>query len=273
MLNLFKEAAKYPFNNIAKVGILAVIMIVFSIIIGIGSVLVGLLMGDSSGIVLSLLAGIVIFLLLIVMGIFLAGYEYRIIKFAINKSPLLPEYNEWKEMFVDGLKVFVARIGYGFISIIIAGIIGLIGFFITSAMPDDLKLISIIIFGLIILVILIILSFLFTMGIPHMIYNQGELGKAFKFEEIYGVINQIGLFKYVIMIILLNVIVFAISFIFKIFNTLPIFILQAYQDPTLAVLVMIILLFIYVFLITPYIFFFESRVIGSIYAQKDEQNI
>lgn len=272
MLDLFKESAKYPLNDISKVGILAAIIIVFSIIgvIGVFVAIMPLLIAqDSSGAILSILIGIVIILLTIVFGIFLTGYEYRIIKFAINKSPLLPEYNEWKEMFVDGLKVLVARIVYGLISVIILGIIGLIGFLISTALPDDLKIIVLILFGLIILAVYLILSFLFVMGIPHMANNQGELGKAFKFNEIYGVIKQIGLVQYIMMIIILNVIVSVLAFIF---NTIPNLLLQSYPDPILALLALV-LSFVYMIIIIPYLFFFESRVIGSIYAKKNEQNI
>lgn len=274
MLNLFRESAKYPFNNISKVVILTVSILLFSIIIGIGVfiaslAIMGLMMEDISGLILAVPIGIIILLLAIIFMIFLYGYKYRIIKFAIIKSPLLPEFNEWKEMFLDGLKVFIVSIVYGIIFLIILGVINLIGSFIVEISPYNLQIIPAVIFGLIMIAIYLILSFLFLMGIPHMANNDGKLGKAFKFKEIYEVIKQIGLVKYITMAIILDVILLAVSFLF---NIIPNFIFQTSPYPVMIILMMLISL-IYVLIILPYLIFFENRVIGSIYAKKDEQNI
>ncbi len=60
-----------------------------------------------------LILGILIILsTLIIPGFLVLGYIFKIIKSTIEDSSELPEFEDWKTMFVDGLKVFFPSSSY-----------------------------------------------------------------------------------------------------------------------------------------------------------------
>ena len=53
----------------------------------------------------------------------ISGYNYRVIKIGvkgmINGEDELPEFDEWVNMFVDGIKVFIVEFAYALIPIVL----------------------------------------------------------------------------------------------------------------------------------------------------------
>ena len=83
---LTSDAAKYPSNDFKKVIIL----------------------------------GILIFISFLIVPAFLAlGYIFRSLKWSIAEVDELPEFEEWGEMLIDGLKVFMVQLAYFLVPFII----------------------------------------------------------------------------------------------------------------------------------------------------------
>jgi len=142
-----------------------------------------------------IILGLLFLISFLIIPIFLAtGYGFRALKASIAGFDELPEFDEWGEMFVDGLKVFVVQIVYMIVPmiIIIAGVFGSLSMvspdtgMITNPTAFTGLLGGTVIIGVI---LAIILGLIETIAIAHMAYNDSELGAAFRFGEILDVIS------------------------------------------------------------------------------------
>lgn len=159
--------------------------------------------------------GVLFLLSFLLIPVFLAiGYAFRALKATIAGFDELPEFDEWGEMFIDGVKVFVVTIAYMIIPLIIifAGI-----FFMGSYGPilTNVPLLlqaggSITIVGFI---LAIIFGLLLIIAIAHMAFNDSQLGAAFRISEILDVIADIGWVDYIIWYIVVIIVGGIIGFI------------------------------------------------------------
>jgi hypothetical protein len=201
---------------------------------------------------------------------FVGGYSYRIIHIAlngmINGEDPLPEFKNWKKIFLDGIKVFIVKFAYllPVIIIITMGLILKINFMvliITSLFTG------------------IILYFFSIMGMVHMVKNNGNLKAAFKVQELFSLIQSIGWYQYIrfyigflaVIIGLLSVALILSGMIFWIcYLIIQAFILNKlfYGNLVLAT-GSIIFGIIFIFLFIPYFKIFESRAAGLIYNMRE----
>lgn len=211
--------------------------------------------------------GFLIFVSFLFFPIFLVGgYSYRITSIAlngmINGEDPLPEFKNWKKMFIEGIKVFAVKFIYllPVTIIIILGLIFKINFMvliITSLFTG------------------IILYFFSIMGVVHMIKNRGNLKAAFKLPELFYIIQSIGWKQYIgfyvgflaVIIGLLSVALLLSGMIFWIcYLIIQAFILdKLYYGNLVLATGSIIFGMIFVFLFIPYFTIFESRAVGLIY--------
>lgn len=158
---------------------------------------------------------------LIIPGFLVLGYFLKIVKSSINGSSELPEFNDWTEMFVDGLKVFVVLFVYSIIPLllILSGIWAVLLPVLTvpgkgsllnpalwTGLASGLALIGV--------VLEVILSFIFAVALANMAYHN-ELRAAFRFGEIMGKIRQIGgvdYFIWFVVMIIIAWIAYGVSF-------------------------------------------------------------
>jgi hypothetical protein len=201
---------------------------------------------------------------------FVGGYSYRITNIAlngmINGEDALPEFKNWKKMFIKGIKVFTVKFIYllPVTIIIILGLIFKINFMvliITSLFTG------------------IILYFFSIMGVVHMVKNKGNLRAAFKVKELFLIIQSIGWNQYIgfyvgflaVITGLLSVALFLSGMIFWIcYLIIQAFILDKlfYGNLVLAT-GSVIFGIIFVFLFMPYFIIFESRAVGLIYNMQE----
>jgi hypothetical protein len=166
---------------------------------------------------------------LIVPIFFVLGYGFRALKASIAGSDELPEYDEWGEMFVDGLKVFVVEFVYFLIPALIiiigswASIAALAAASTTGTMTDPTAFIGII-SGTVLIggIVAIILGLIATIALANMAYNDSELGAAFRFGEIMNIISQIGWVDYIIWYVVIIIISMIIGVISGIVQIIPI---------------------------------------------------
>lgn len=135
----------------------------------------------------------------------LYGYIFRVIKASLAGVEGLPDYEEWGEMLVDGIKLFLVHIIYMLPAIII-GIYSILMFavalhtfsYLNPATTTNPTLIYslfggsaalgigfAIIYGLLVYPIM-------AVAIGNMAFYNGDLGSAFKLRDIFSTISKIG---------------------------------------------------------------------------------
>ena len=160
---------------------------------------------------LVILGVIALFSFLLLPIFLITGYNYRVINTAVNgvingRDPL-PGFDDLVAMFVDGVKLVVVQIAYMIIPIAIF----LVVIAISSQLSGGWALVLVVIGFLIALIVGIIAYLMLQIGVCHMIYNDGQLSKAFAFSEIKEIIDEIGWFDCILTYVGLVIITCVIS--------------------------------------------------------------
>ena len=208
-----------------------------------------------------LILGVLSFLnILIIPAIFFYGYNYRVVKLStqsmINGEDVPPEFNDFKRMFIDGLKYLIVYIAYVIIPIIVVllsvhfhnGILLLIGF-----------------------ILMLIAMMLAYMAIPNMAENDGSLKSAFAFSDLFNIISSIGFVRYIaafigialISFIVIIVVAFLVGLLFAVLgiavSSIPSGVGAVNLVGTIFVNCVIF------FIVSPYLSMFNKRCQGLIY--------
>ncbi len=225
--------------------------------------------------------GICMLLSVLIVPLFLVlGYEYRVLdistKGMVNGNEKLPEFNDLVGMFVDGLKVFLVNIVYMIIPILIY-----LAFAIASGGLSNLHSgigNGIGIFGLIVfIIVLFIFFFMSLMAVTNMVAHDGALKKAFDFEGIWNIIDNIGWFRYVLfyigLIIAQGVIVALtaiISVILQVIVVLGLGGLNAGVASLGSLIITFLVFLVFSLILQPYMSVFRNRALGLIYEPVEE---
>lgn len=215
----------------------------------------------SSLLILGVLA---LFNILIIPMVFFYGYNYRVVKLStqsmINGDDVPPEFNEFKVMFIDGLKYIVVCLIYLIIPIVC----------ITASFSFGYFNRILFIIGCILLLISLLLIYT---AIPHMAANDDSLKSAFALSDLLGIISSIGYGRYIlnyigvnlITIVVLIVVLLILSLIFAFLGIASISI-SANGFSAINMLGTIIMNFVLFFLVMPYMVMFQNRSMGLVYS-------
>ena len=268
---IIKESFIFPANNLKALAIYIAITFVMGILVAGG-------IFSALGIENSALYGILSFILFIIavlVGFILSGYEIDIIKTGIDLEDLAPDF-DWKADLIRGIKAIIVAIVY----FIIPAIITLIVAFITNVPGNIVNMTqyinqtavnangtvvansvlemvpesvlsglvgSITITLLVAAVLFIIFSFIQVMANSRLA-NTDSLGEALNIPEAIKDISRIGVGKVIATIILVFIVALVINAILS----------AVYQQvPQLSILNIIV---------TPYIMFFTNRATGLLYS-------
>ena len=268
---IIKESFIFPANNLKALAIYIAITFVMGILVAGG-------IFSALGIENSALYGILSFILFIIavlVGFILSGYEIDIIKTGIDLEDLAPDF-DWKADLIRGIKAIIVAIVY----FIIPAIITLIVAFITNVpgnivnvtqyinqtavnangtvvansvlemVPDSVMsglVGSISITLLVAAVLFIIFSFIQVMANSRLA-NTDSLGEALNIPEAVKDISRIGVGKVLATLILVFIVSLVIGAILS----------AVYQQvPQLSILNIIV---------TPYLMFFTNRATGLLYS-------
>lgn len=226
------DAAKYPASDWMKVILLGFLSLISLI-----------------GVVTELNLFTVLCLILLPLPI---GYSFRIIKASFDGFDELPEFNNWKSMYLDGLKVIVTLIIYAI------PVIAVFLFF----NPDLIFHLDMVNFTLLYLgssilnsttqiIIFILIGFIEYIGIANMALYDGEISAAFRFREIIRRISSIGYKKYLLSYI--------IVWVLAILSALVSYI-------TLLILIGIVIIPL---LIAPYFMILTARFLALVFASSE----
>ena len=228
------DAIRYPLNHTKSLLIYIVIMFVIALIAIFTGV--GLVAGQETNQVLaSGIIGIIGLLLIIIIALLVDGYGLDIVKLGIDKSDAAPEIDIGRQV-IAGLKYLIVGIVY----IIIPFIVMLL----LSAINDTL--------GLIVGVILFIIFGLALLMGQCRLANTGSLGEALNIPEAIKDLQAIGIFKVLIVIIIVGIIALILNFIAGIFSGMGD--IGSFISAILSAIV------------AAYTFFFSNRATGLLYS-------
>lgn len=206
---LIKDSLRYPVSDWKKIIVLGIILVIGGL-----SSFLNLIGVTNEGIIL------IFFVIGLISGLLIDGYLFKIIKTSLDNENKLPEFNNWKNLLVDGVKVFLTFIVYlilppfvifliilllmGGISSLgldISSLIGGLGpyslnFFSTGVLSgvENLFILAYNILNQFVIVLLIeflIILPLFLVAIANMAYER-EFAAAFRLREIIEIIEDIG---------------------------------------------------------------------------------
>ena len=207
-----------------------------------------------------------------IIGFFVIGYLYRIIKLSLSGLATLPKFDEWSEMFTDGVKVFIVGIVYSIPAILIilifnvlsspSSVIGILSgalfgdpigvtimAFVDGAVPG-------ILFAILYMIIVIPIA---LMAVAHMANNNSKLNSAFRFHEILNKISTKGWISLVGWYILTGILALIIFTIGNIITNI-----SSIIDP-------IVGLVLGSFIIIPYLYIYLSRSTALFYIGSNPQ--
>lgn len=189
------DALRYPFSDWKKILILGILILISSIATAI--MFIGTFVGIKNVVV-----KILIFLIgYFIFGFLINGYKFKIIKTSLEGVAELPEFNNWFEIFINGIKVYIVVIVYllpSILIIIFAGLYLLPTLVGLGANPSSINVNTILSF--LTAATLVFIAFLYVliilpinyMAIAHMANNNTKLRSAFRFHDIINKIRSIG---------------------------------------------------------------------------------
>ncbi|MBQ2962164.1 DUF4013 domain-containing protein [Methanobrevibacter sp.] len=190
IMEIIKDAALYPINNVKALVIYAVLMIVAVLVLAISGV--GLI-GATDAAALGIL-GIIGIIIALAIFILIAGYMLDVIKMGINREDGAPEIDA-KRQIINGIKFIILAIIYLIIPFIVMAIL--------SSINETLGLIVGLILCIIFAILLVIAQCRFA--------KTESLGEGLNFSEVIGDLKEIGIVKVLAIIILVSIIAYILS--------------------------------------------------------------
>lgn len=208
---IIKDAMRYPLTNWKNYFILGTLLTFASLYTSIYSTPGSVTHSNIGNVIILALFGFL-------FSIMTYGYSIKIINSSLSGFGELPDFHNWFNIFISGLKVLVVGITFMiplvlilFVSILLLGI-SIISSGITNAHDPKLAFYVFVIFGIVILYMLFIIPF-FLMSITNMAYNGGAIEEAFSFGKIFKRISKIGWINFLVWYIVTGIIYLVLSFI------------------------------------------------------------
>ena len=271
IMEIIKEAMIFPSTDLAKLAIYIVLAIVAGLLVTFGFILFGVGLANNS---LIFILGLILFVVGLIVGFIIMGYQISIIKSGIEHDEKVPEFN-WKGNLITGIKYLVVNIVYfiipAIVILIVAWATNLFGVAYTvvnkmmmasmsapanatvavaDAVPQTILLTfgtALMITGIVAFIFLILFSFIQTMGKSRLAKTE-SIGEAVNIPEAFRDITRIGAGKVFATVLLIVIIVAVISGILSYIYG---------QVPQLSILSIIV---------TPYLTFFSQRAAGLLYS-------
>ena len=243
---IVKNSIVYPLSDWKKLLILGILIVVDTLNYIFHSL--------GMGVILSSLGSVGL-----VFGVLVYGYEIRVLKSSLAGFSELPQFNDWLDIIINGIKVILVGIAYAIplILIIVFGELFL-GLTLGNLGATNFS-IFLEILVIIVLLYLIIIFPIFLMSLANMAFYDSELDAAFKFREIFNKISSIGwgnfAIWYVVTGIICLIVIFVGAFVEVIFNLISLKIIGVVLVP----LVLLPYMFIYVFRSSALFYLSESQ--------------
>ena len=193
---IISDALAYPLKNIKALAIYAILGIILGIVAG-SSLVAVFLSASSKNVLATIGSSVLAFVVTLVLGFFITGYQLDIMKFGIERREDGPGI-DFVRQFLNGVKLFVVSFVYMIIPMIIGIICGMIFQNWLSS------------------VITFIVTIIFALGMMMAqcrLAKTEDFGYALNIGEAIKDVTRVGLLKLLLLIILIFIIVFILVFI------------------------------------------------------------
>lgn len=185
-----------------------------------------------------------------VTGFLSLGYLIKIIKSTLDYENILPNFNGWLNIIVNGFKGSLIIIAYS-IPFLILMFLVIVYFLITNRglNSNDIFGLMNLIFSLYTIVIIPIIA----LALANMAFDEGRLLSAFSFGKILDDIHEIGWGDLIVLYLLVGI-------IYIIFKAIPIALtyLLSWIDPIFVTIIKSLILI-------PYLYIFATRTVVLVY--------
>lgn len=231
-----KDALKYPFSKVKMILLLGLVLLWADLVNEVHGT-------DKFSVVLKL----TLTLVAVVMSFLEAGYLFKVIEETTRGSDSLPEFNQFKSIFIHGTKEIIVTMIYLSLPTLELGLS--VYYFLSSVKTHNLVDLNL---GYAFLVIgfssILIIGFLLQVVILNMAHNHGSIRSAFNWGKIVEKMRNIG-YKNLLLTYLLAFITFGSLIIFFSDNIKNI--------PFIGILILMLF-------IEPYLLLFNIRLLGLI---------
>jgi hypothetical protein len=187
--NIVNDALKYPYQSLERVLILGAVPLGAMII-----ALVLFLLLAFTGSDLALAIGVVLgTILLFISGLFVAGYYVRVMETTLAGGDGVPDFSNWRELLLNGLKLLVVQIVYLLLPTVV---LVLCAWLVYSASVQSILLV-LVLSAILMLLLLFLFGMFLTMATAHMAAT-GSIKEALRFGVIQNVISTIGWGDYIL---------------------------------------------------------------------------
>jgi hypothetical protein len=232
LIDFIKDALFYPADDWMKVIILGFLSLISLI-----------------GVLTELNIFTILFLIMVPLPL---GYLFRIIKTSFDGSDSLPDFDHWKKMYTDGLRVIAVILIYAIPLLLVTLLINPTLFLSINFQAFTVVMfLDLFIKSLIQILLFIIIGLVEFVAIANMILYNGEIRAAFNFKELFERISMIGWVKYLSAYVL----IWALGFIIILISLLS--------------LTIIIGILIIPLIIGPYFIILSMRLLALIFASSE----
>lgn len=205
---------------------------------------------------------IILLVVALIVSLFVTGYLYKVVKFTVDGKNALPEFNEFVDMLVSGIKVVIV----GFVYSIIPSILGIVGVSLSSNPTWNIV-------GIILLIIAVILGIICAlmeiMAINNMAANEGSLRSAFEFKDVCHLICSIGWIRFIGALIFLILVVTILTIATSFVSIIIMLICSLAGE--IGIYIGLIIMAIIIILVTSYLQIVTYRYYGALYNEAIEE--
>lgn len=206
MKEIFSDAIRYPFSDVAKFVLLGIL----ALIAGISSILTNYTVEGS----IMAISGVVSFIACLI----LYGYGISVIRAGIEKSSDVPSIG-FLDNLIDGIKYIIINIVYFIIPIVIVIVMAFlsnIGYIVSDVVVSGLAIIVIIV-GIILFVLFGIMG---EVAVARFA-STAEFSDAFAIKAVFGDIKRIGILKIFGFIIVQFIIILVVAAVLVAVGLIP----------------------------------------------------
>ncbi len=253
--DIIKNSFKYPFSDNKQFAFIFLTFVALGLFVGLSFALPVISASLNFSMPIALLISIILVIVSLVVAIIICGYQIDIIGVACDLEDNMPSFEPTKNIKNGLYLILIYLVFY-----ILSGIISTIAFFLGFgffALGDVIGISLSVIISLILLIIQILISWVFSMSLCRFAY-YGTIGEALDLKEAYNDLKTIGFANMLIYVLAMAIIMCLIVIV--------VFLVVALISSIANSIAMIIAVLI-LFALASYLFVVQSRAVGLIYSK------
>lgn len=205
--DILSRSISYPFSDLKKFLMVGICLLIIDL-----DAILSQIVGQNSFVV------IIAFIIAVLFSFVVAGYSVSVTKRGIDNSMEIPDF-DYKNNFIDGVKLFVVGLVYFIIPVIIT----LILLFLFGAVGSHFgRITESLGIGAIFVVILFIVFGIFAVVAQARYAVSRSIGDAISIGEVFDDVKRIGILKIILFLIITFVVVSVLALILGVITVIPV---------------------------------------------------